>query len=119
MAPRAWLTECSECRRRKRLLSAATAVSRGTGRSMTLAPQPATIPHQLADVLSERYSIERELGRGGMAIVYLAHDVPNRRQVAIKVMRPEVADALGAERVGDLRSHDLDGHLPAIGHVVS
>ena len=65
---------------------------------MTLAPQPATIPHQLADVLSERYSIERELGRGGMAIVYLAHDVHNRRQVAIKVMRPEVANALGAER---------------------
>jgi serine/threonine-protein kinase len=65
---------------------------------MTLAPQPATIPHQLADVLSERYSIERELGRGGMAIVYLAHDVHNRRQVAIKVMRPEVTNALGAER---------------------
>jgi len=59
---------------------------------------PPTIPHQLADVLSDRYSVERELGRGGMAIVYLAHDMHNRRQVAIKVMRPEVADALGAER---------------------
>jgi eukaryotic-like serine/threonine-protein kinase len=65
---------------------------------MRSALQPATIPHQLADVLSKRYSIERELGRGGMSIVYLAHDVYNRRQVAIKVMRPEVGNALGAER---------------------
>jgi serine/threonine-protein kinase len=53
---------------------------------------------QLADALSERYSLERELARGGMATVYLAHDLRDQRRVAIKVMHPKVASALGAER---------------------
>ena len=48
--------------------------------------------------LSERYTIERELGRGGMATVYLATDVKVHRQVAIKVLDPELAAAVGAER---------------------
>lgn len=48
--------------------------------------------------LSARYTIERELGRGGMATVYLATDVKVGRQVAIKVLEPEFAAALGAER---------------------
>ena len=59
----------------------------------------------MTDVLSvlraslvERYSVERELGEGGMAIVYLAHDIKHNRQVAIKVFRPEVAAQLGEER---------------------
>jgi len=53
---------------------------------------------ELAEALSGRYRIERELGRGGMATVYLAHDQRHDRPVAIKVLRPEVAAALGAER---------------------
>ena len=53
---------------------------------------------RLAAALSDRYTIERELGAGGMATVYLAHDVKHDRKVAIKVLRPELAAVLGAER---------------------
>jgi len=53
---------------------------------------------RLAVALSGRYTIERELGAGGMATVYLAHDVKHDRKVAVKVLRPELAAALGAER---------------------
>src|SRR5688572_3631030 len=52
----------------------------------------------LTAALSERYAIERELGAGGMATVYLAHDVRHDRKVAIKVLRPELAAVIGAER---------------------
>jgi serine/threonine protein kinase len=48
--------------------------------------------------LSERYAIERELGSGGMATVYLASDLKHERQVAIKVLRPDLAAAVGSER---------------------
>jgi serine/threonine-protein kinase len=48
--------------------------------------------------LADRYRIERELGRGGMATVFLAHDLKHDRRVALKVMRPELAQALGPER---------------------
>ncbi len=48
--------------------------------------------------LSSSYAIERILGEGGMATVYLATDLKHRRQVAVKVMRPELAATLGAER---------------------
>jgi tetratricopeptide (TPR) repeat protein len=48
--------------------------------------------------LADRYQIERELGRGGMATVYLAHDRRHGRQVAIKVLRPELSGVLGAGR---------------------
>lgn len=51
----------------------------------------------LADALSGRYRIERELGRGGMATVYLGHDERHDRPVAIKVLRPALGAALGAE----------------------
>jgi serine/threonine protein kinase len=53
---------------------------------------------RLASALADRYRIERELGAGGMATVYLAHDLRHNRQVAIKVLRPELAAALGADR---------------------
>jgi eukaryotic-like serine/threonine-protein kinase len=48
--------------------------------------------------LADRYHIERELGAGGMATVYLARDLRHERQVAIKVVRPELAAVIGAER---------------------
>lgn len=54
--------------------------------------------HHLQTALNERYRIERELGRGGMATVYLAVDLKLHRQVAIKVLRPELAAMLGKER---------------------
>jgi protein kinase-like protein/WD40 repeat protein len=53
---------------------------------------------ELADALRDRYVIERELGRGGMATVYLAHDLKHDRDVALKVFRPELAAVLGRER---------------------
>ena len=53
---------------------------------------------RLRAALADRYTIERELGSGGMATVYLAEDLKHRRQVAIKVMRPELAASLGAGR---------------------
>jgi hypothetical protein len=52
----------------------------------------------LAAALAARYRIERELGRGGMATVYLAHDLKHDRPVALKVLRPEIAAALGGDR---------------------
>ena len=52
----------------------------------------------LAAALADRYRIERELGQGGMATVYLAEDVRHRRRVAVKVLKPELAAVLGAER---------------------
>jgi len=53
---------------------------------------------RLADALASRYRLERELGAGGMATVYLAHDLRNNRKVALKVLRPELAAILGADR---------------------
>ncbi len=53
---------------------------------------------RLSAALSDRYRLERELGRGGMATVYLAEDLKHKRQVAIKVLKPELAAVLGAER---------------------
>ena len=52
----------------------------------------------LRGALADRYAVERELGRGGMATVYLARDLKHGRPVAIKVLRPEIAAALGPER---------------------
>ena len=50
------------------------------------------------DALRGRYTVEREIGRGGMAIVFLADDVKHGRQVAIKILRPEFATAIGPDR---------------------
>jgi eukaryotic-like serine/threonine-protein kinase len=57
-----------------------------------------TPPEQLAAALSGRYRIERELGEGGMATVYLADDLKHERKVALKVLKPELAAVVGAER---------------------
>jgi len=53
---------------------------------------------RLTSALGNRYTVERELGSGGMATVYLAVDVKHGRKVAVKVLRPELTSALGAER---------------------
>ena len=51
---------------------------------------------RLKTALADRYAIEREIGAGGMATVYLAKDLKHERKVAVKVLRPELAAALGA-----------------------
>ena len=53
---------------------------------------------KLGSALAGRYTIARELGAGGMATVYLAHDLKHDRDVAIKVLHPDLGAALGAER---------------------
>jgi hypothetical protein len=55
-------------------------------------------PAYLDAIVSDRYKIERELGRGGMATVYLAQDIKLERMVALKVLSPELGAVLGAER---------------------
>jgi len=53
---------------------------------------------RLKVALADRYTIEHEIGSGGMAVVYLDEDVKHRRKVAVKVLRPEIAAALGTQR---------------------
>ena len=53
---------------------------------------------RLADLLAGRYTLDREIGRGGMAVVYRAHDVRHDRSVALKVMRGDLAALIGPER---------------------
>ncbi len=53
---------------------------------------------RLNAALADRYEIERKIGQGGMATVYLAHDIKHDRKVAVKVLRPELAAVIGAER---------------------
>src|SRR5688500_19633565 len=57
-----------------------------------------SILERLQAKLSDRYSIERELGQGGMATVFLATDVRQEREVAIKVLHPELSASIGGER---------------------
>src|SRR4051812_7363055 len=64
----------------------------------TLSCCMAGVPPGLANALKDHYVLERELGRGGMATVYLAHDLRHDRPVALKVLHPELAAVLGAER---------------------
>jgi serine/threonine-protein kinase len=69
----------------------------------------ADLPIQLSTALADRYTLERPLGRGGMATVYLARDLRHRRPVALKVLHPELAFALGAERF--LREIEMAANL--------
>ena len=57
-----------------------------------------TPPDRLTAALADRYAIQGELGQGGMATVYLAQDIKHDRKVAVKVLRPDLAAVLGAER---------------------
>jgi len=59
---------------------------------------PSQVSNALADALSDRYTLEREVGRGGMATVYLAREAGGGRAVAVKAMHAELASALGLER---------------------
>src|SRR5881397_1602574 len=78
---------------------------------LSYAPSPRLIDPlaRVQAALADRYTIERELGRGGMATVYLAQDRKHHRQVAIKVLKPELAAALGPERF--LREIDTAARL--------
>jgi len=64
---------------------------------------------RLTAALADRYKIERELGQGGMATVYLAEDVRHRRRVAIKVLHPELSAVLGPDRF--LKEIELTANL--------
>ncbi len=57
-----------------------------------------SLPARLTESLADRYRLESELGQGGMATVYLAQDIKHDRRVAVKVLRPELAAVIGAER---------------------
>jgi TolB-like protein/tRNA A-37 threonylcarbamoyl transferase component Bud32 len=68
-----------------------------------------SIPERLQAALADRYRLEHEVGQGGMATVYLAEDLKHHRRVALKVLRPELAAALGSERF--LREVEIAAHL--------
>ncbi len=53
---------------------------------------------QLTSALRDHYVVQRELGHGGMAVVFLAHDLRHDRDVALKVVRPDLAASLGVDR---------------------
>ncbi len=70
------------------------------------------MPASLEDLraaLAGRYEIDKEIGQGGMATVYLANDMRHHRQVAVKVLRPDLAAALGADRF--LREIEISANL--------
>ena len=78
---------------------------------------------RLQSALAERYRLDREIGAGGMATVYLAHDVRHDRKVAIKVVKPELAAVLGAERfVVEIKTFAALSHphiLPTLRYLVT
>ena len=63
------------------------------------------VPQALSESLAGQYRIDRVLGSGGMATVYLAHDVRHDRQVAVKVVKPEIVATVGADRfINEIRT---------------
>ena len=70
---------------------------------------------RLKTALADRYAIEQEIGAGGMATVYLAEDLKLHRKVAVKVLRPELAAVLGAERFVQENINGVPGSLPGGG----
>jgi len=84
-------------------LSAFCAVPYNAGRAPYLFPtrehpQLNSLQERLSNGLDSRYTVERQLGEGGMAVVFLAHDAKHDRRVAVKVLRPEISAEIGAER---------------------
>jgi hypothetical protein len=73
-------------------------LNRPAAEVLTRGIAPSSLPGRLATALAGRYQIDREIGRGGMATVHLALDLRHHRRVAIKVLREELAAAVGAER---------------------
>lgn len=75
-----------------------------------------TLPlDRLRTALADRYRIERELGQRGMATVYLAEDIKHKRNVALKVLKPELVAVLGAERfVQELTTVDEDPNMERV-----
>ncbi|HEU4699235.1 MAG TPA: protein kinase, partial [Gemmatimonadales bacterium] len=67
------------------------------------------VADRLAAALADRYRLEREIGRGGMATVWLAEDLRHHRRVAIKVLHPELSAVLGSERF--LKEIELTANL--------
>src|SRR5690349_9331171 len=67
------------------------------------------LQNRLSLALAHRYTVARELGRGGMAVVFLARDLKHQRPVAIKVLRPELSQSLGPDRF--LREIEVAGQL--------
>jgi hypothetical protein len=82
---------------------------------LTADPDMSEAPATLAATLADRYRLERELGRGGMAVVYLARDLKHEQRVALKVIRPELAG--GLDRPGPQASLDTDGPVTGAGAV--
>ena len=63
------------------------------------------VPDSLNAALEGRYRIERQLGEGGMVMVYLADDLKHEQEVALKVLKPELAAVVGAERfLGEIKT---------------
>src|SRR5215216_270783 len=78
--------------------------TRCTFQSVPLGSFVTILSSPLADALRDRYVLERELGRGGMATVYLARDLRHDRHVALKVVLPELGAVLGPDRfLGEIR----------------
>lgn len=71
----------------------------------------ADLVERLQHVLADRYRFDRELGAGGMAVVYLAQDLRHNRKVALEVLRPELAPLIGPERF--LRDRDHGESAPS------
>jgi len=70
----------------------------GTATGVPVVEMPQDPLNHLRAALKDRYTVERELGRGGMATVYLATDIRHERRVAIKVLHPELAASVGSDR---------------------
>ena len=77
---------------------AADFLERPAAAALGAATAPASTADRLTQALAGRYAIGHEIGRGGMATVYLAHDLRHGRRVAVKVLHEELAAAVGAER---------------------
>jgi serine/threonine protein kinase len=83
--------------------------SRGSLRAPSASILALTAPGRLSAALADRYRLERELGSGGMATVYLAEDLKHHRKVAIKVLHPELSAVLGPDRF--LKEIELTANL--------